>query len=376
MDDVYVRLAKKLDAQPNGFPATGDGVELKILRKIFSPEEAAMALRLKPLPETADAIASRLRLPVDEMRRTLDRMAERGEISAFRMAGQHLYMFVPFVVGIYEFQVDRMDKELAELFEAYLPTLMPELGGKKPPLARVVPVNAPIQAKAEVLPHEDVRAMLAQAKAFRVAECICRKEKGLLGHPCSHTLETCMSFSREENAYEGIPPWGREVSREQALAVIDTAEREGLVHCTYNSRTDPFFVCNCCSCCCGFLRAVKEFGAPYALARSNYVSRIEASTCTTCGECASPRCPMDAIAASDGVYRVDEERCIGCGACAAVCPADAIALEPRPLRERTTPPKTVVHWSLDRATERKGALYGLALRGWLAWEVAKAKLAR
>ena len=44
MSDVYQRLAKKLDELPNGFPATESGVELKILRKIFTQEEAEMKI--------------------------------------------------------------------------------------------------------------------------------------------------------------------------------------------------------------------------------------------------------------------------------------------------------------------------------------------
>ncbi len=35
MADVYTRLARALDAMPHGYPATEDGVELDILRKIF-----------------------------------------------------------------------------------------------------------------------------------------------------------------------------------------------------------------------------------------------------------------------------------------------------------------------------------------------------
>jgi electron transport complex protein RnfB len=34
-DDIYNRLAKVLDALPNGFPATEDGLEIKLLKKIF-----------------------------------------------------------------------------------------------------------------------------------------------------------------------------------------------------------------------------------------------------------------------------------------------------------------------------------------------------
>ncbi len=370
MDDVYRRLAQRLDALPHGFPATASGVELEILRRIFSEADAAWALRLKPIPETAATIARRLKLPVAEVRETLDGMAARGQIASFKIRGVVHYALVPFVIGIYEFQLGRLDRELAELFEAYAPTLLHSLGGAAPALARVVPVNIRLATRPEVLPYEDLRAMIDACGAFRVADCLCRKEKGLLGSPCRHPSETCMSLAKDEHAYDGMPPWGRVISKEDAFAVLDLAEGEGLVHCTYNFQKDPFFVCNCCPCCCGFLRGVKEFGAPHVLARSTVVSRIDRDGCTECGECAS-RCPMEAIVAGTDGYLVDGERCIGCGVCAVACPADALSLVPRPKAEHPRTPRTIIDWHVERTTHRRGVLQGLALRGWLAWEGLK-----
>ncbi len=108
--DVFERLARKLDSQPAGFPRAENGVELRILHTIFSPEDAALAIKLKPLPETAGAIARRLKRPVAEVRAALDGMADRGQIASFWLDGRHVYAFVPFVVGIYEFQLNRMTR--------------------------------------------------------------------------------------------------------------------------------------------------------------------------------------------------------------------------------------------------------------------------
>jgi len=376
MADVFERLAKVLDGLPNGFPATDSGVELAILRKIFTPEDAAMALRLKPLPETAAMVARRLRRPTDEVRATLDAMAARGQIFSFRHRGRRYYALAPFIVGIWEFQLNHIDRELAELFEAYAPTLLGALGGAAPHLARVLPVNRRIEARAEVLPYDDLRALLESCSSFRVADCLCRREQALLGTPCSHTLETCMSFSKEPNAYQDSPPWGREITRQEALELLDRLEEEGLVHCTYNVQREPFFVCNCCSCCCGFLRAVNQHGAPYMLARSNYLSVIDPDICSECGDCDSGRCPVAAISAGDGAYAVDGERCIGCGVCALACSFEAIRLVPRPEPERLTPPATLIDWSLQRFDHRHGRLKGAAMRGWLVWEGLKMAVRR
>lgn len=58
-DTIYHTLAQRLDAIPNGFPPSASGVELTLLAKLFTPEEAALAAVMRMTPETADAIAAR-----------------------------------------------------------------------------------------------------------------------------------------------------------------------------------------------------------------------------------------------------------------------------------------------------------------------------
>jgi electron transport complex protein RnfB len=358
MDAVYERLAAKLDELPHGFPRTQSGVELRILAKIFSPDDAAMALQLLPLPETVAKISRRLGRPEEALRPILEGMVARGQIASFKLRGEKMFLLAPFVIGIYEFQLPRMDAELAALVEEYFPYLVGVVGGTQPAVARVVPVNTRISAEAQVLPYESVHGLIAKARSFLLMKCVCRTEQAQLGRPCSHTLETCMAFSPEEDAFEGTLPegMGKSITREEALAVLDLAEREGLVHSTYNTQRQQTFVCNCCSCCCGFLRSIKEFGAPHVLVRSNWVAAIDAASCVACGDCVGGRCPMDAIAEHDGGYSVIDERCLGCGVCTIICPTDAITLKLRPRSQQTTPPQNLVGWAFSRTVHRRGAL--------------------
>ena len=369
MTDVYKRLAKKLDKLPQGYPATESGVELEILRKIFSPEDAEMTLQLKPFPETSEGIANRLGKPHDEMRTTLEGMASRGQIAAMQWRGERRYAVAPFVVGIFEYQLPHIDRELAELCEEYAPHLAKTLGGAEPGLARVVPVNKQIDGRTTVLAFEDTRKMLEGARSFRVMDCICRKEHALMGKPCYHTSETCLTFSKEENAYDEAYLGGRIISREEALAVLDAAEEEGLVHCTYNFEHNQIFVCNCCSCCCWFLRLIAEYQTPYGLVRSNWEAVIDEELCETCGVCANERCPVEAIEETDGGdYMVLGDRCIGCGVCVVTCPTEAMSMISRPESERTVPPRNIIDWSVQRAANRSGPVKAMALRGWLKWQ--------
>jgi electron transport complex protein RnfB len=367
MTDPYKLLAAKLNRTPNGFPPTKSGVELKILKKIFSPEDARMALKLRMMPESIQAIAKRLREPANSLQERLDRMVEQGQIASFKIKGVQAYIFMPFVIGIYEFQLKRLDKELSDLFEEYIPYLMPVLGGKKPAVARILPVNARIDPKAEILTYEDMNAMIRDSRSFSVNECICRKERALQGHACKHTLETCMTFSREEGALtQSNPLSARIISKDEALRLLDVFEKEGLIHATYNIRDSLMFVCNCCSCCCGLIRGLNEFKAPYMVARSNFIAVIDTNTCNSCQLCAMERCPTQAIRLIDGSYAVSSERCIGCGVCTASCPTESIKLLRRPEPEQLIPSKDMMNWSLERAANRSGLLTRLALRSYLA----------
>ncbi|RJP71662.1 MAG: 4Fe-4S ferredoxin [Candidatus Abyssobacteria bacterium SURF_17] len=351
MTDVYKRLAQRLDELPNGYPATESGVELKILKKIFTPEEAEMALKLRPMPETVEQIAERLGKPVPEMQKILDIMADKGEIGAFKMFGQQMYMLFPFVIGIYEFNLHRLDKELTELFEEYAPKLVGTVGAYAPAVTRVVPISTQINQDLHVHRHEDIRRMIDEAKSFNVMDCICKKERALEGHPCKHTLQICLAFSNEENAFEKFSR-GRTISKAEAIKVMEQAEEEGLVHATYNVEEGQVFVCNCCSCCCGILRGVKEYKAPYILAKSYFVAEIDQDSCAACGVCKDERCPMDAIAEEDGVYTVIAERCIGCGVCTPTCPTESIKLVRKPESEHDAPPSNLIEWNVKRAASR------------------------
>jgi Pyruvate/2-oxoacid:ferredoxin oxidoreductase delta subunit len=350
MADVYQQLARRLDTLPHGFPATDSGVELKILRKIFTPADAEMALNLRPVPETAAGIAQRLGRPEDEMRAILDRMARQGQIGCFKVSGRPAYVLMPFVVGIFEFQLNRMDAELARLCAEYEPQLMRTVGGAEPALARVVPVNLSIRADHQVLRYEDTLGIVEQARSFVLRECICRKQRALEGHSCAHALETCIGFSPEDAAFDYFTHAGRVISKDDALAVLEASAREGLVHCTYNVQHGHRWICNCCTCCCGLLRGLTVHQAPHLVVGSDLVAAINTDTCSACGLCAQERCPMEAIAADNGAYRVLAERCIGCGVCTITCPTESITLQRRP--QRQTPPANLMAWATARTASR------------------------
>jgi hypothetical protein len=82
---TYVKLQKHLDNQAVGFPATRSGVEIKLLKYIFTPEEAEIACCLSYKFEPLETVFSRAGHLVDsfeELEKHLDRILKKGGIES------------------------------------------------------------------------------------------------------------------------------------------------------------------------------------------------------------------------------------------------------------------------------------------------------
>ena len=353
-EDIYRELARRLDAIPNGFPATESGVELRLLAKIFTPEEAALAAVMSLTREPAIVIAARAGVDPDTAYRTLKGMARRGLIRAKKGKGQLTFALMPFVVGIYEEQLPRMDAELAALFEQYYQETRGGILSDAPPVHRVIPVGEAIPFDLEIFPYERASELLDAAKAWGVRDCICRVQQRLVGKGCDRPVENCLVFAPVEGAFDHSEV-NRAITKEEALRILREAEEAGLVHSAGNYLGRHYYICNCCTCCCGILRGVAEFDIPTAIARSDFRTVVEAEACISCGDCVE-RCPFGALSVPEDVCVVDYARCVGCGLCATVCPTDALHLERRPEGEVPLPPANIKEWMIQRAQERSIAI--------------------
>ncbi len=348
MDDPFDRLANALDALPNGFPRTPGRKEIRILQKIFSPEEAALASRLTGRMELPADIATRVGLPADQVAASLKAMAKRGMVwlEMDRAAASWRFRLAPFVVGIYEASTKLMDHELAHLVEDYMHEGGAEgLMRPQPALHRVVPARGSLPTEW-VLPYEDVVKILEQASTFRVQDCICRSQQDHLGRKCDFPVHNCLTFSRSAR-----PPRPDDISREEAQALLDRSEELGLVHTVSNVVQDLYYVCNCCGCCCAILRGINDWGIQNSVARATYLAEIDPETCTGCGVC-NTRCQVKAIDDVDGVSVVDPGRCIGCGLCVTGCSVGSAVLKRRADWEAVHPPETFAEWEQFRLHDR------------------------
>ena len=316
---------------PVGFPATLSGVEIRILQRLFTPEEAEIALELSAIPEPASTIHKRFksRMTLPELKQKLDQMGEKGNILAWRMAGEVHYAKLIFAIGMYERQVKKLTPEFERDTRQYFEEAFGQaFHSKKTTQLRIVPVNKQIAIERSVTTYDRIRAHVeASPGPFATIPCICRRGKDLAGESCKQTKhrDNCLMFG-------GAARWaadsgtGREISRQEMLDLLDQADKEGLVLEPENTKS-PMFVCCCCGCCCGVLQSAKRLPNPAEYFSTNFYAAVDADTCESCGTC-EVRCQMEAISSPEGKAVVDRLRCIGCALCVTTCPSGALRLEP------------------------------------------------
>ncbi len=345
-EGVYRDLQKHLDKQPIGYPATKSGVEVSLLKRLFSPEEVGLATRLsyKPRPprEIYEA-AGETGMSLDEMEAMLDRMMKKGVIGHMERGGERLFFNLPLLVGMYEGQLYRLTPEFLKDFDRYTSSRSfgLEFLGTAVPQMRTIPVGRSIHPEHHITTHDHLQAIIEQTEApIVINECICRKAAALKGKSCSKTtrLETCMAFGdTAKNCLRS--GFGREISKEEALEIARLNESDGLVLQPSNTR-EVEFVCACCGCCCGMLSVHKMLPKPADFWASNYYASVDPETCTACGTCVE-RCEVGAVSVNDslGASVVDLSRCLGCGNCVSTCPGESIRLLRK--EKETTPPENL-----------------------------------
>ncbi len=367
-NQVYVDLQKHLDNQAVGFPATRSGVEIKLLRHIFTPEEAEIACCLSYRFEPLETILSRAGHLVDspeQLEKRLDGILKKGGIESKTRNGKMHYCNAPLVVGMYEFQLNRLTPEFIKDFNDYTSDRKfgIEFLGTKLPQMRTIPVARSIHPQHNVSTFDEVMMLLQQAEEpFAIHECICRKKKSMEGGICKVTdrRETCLSIgSMARMSMENGS--GRELTREEAVEIIEQNQKQGLVLQPSNTAKAEF-ICSCCGCCCGMLGLQQDLPKPLDFWVSNFYAAVDRGTCEGCGACVK-RCQVKAVSVSRKKEPavVDLDRCIGCGVCVPTCPTQSITLVKKPAEVR--PPETREDLQEIMMAGKKGRLGKLKLTG-------------
>jgi len=364
--DIYRQLQRHLDKMPVPFPETESGVEISLLKHLFDEEEAEIALQLSALPEALDKIHGRFKkgeLTIERLKSRLDGLFDKGAILAVPHSKKgRMYSKLPLAIGIFEHQVNRITKGLAEDFYKYEDEAFAEpLLKANTKQMRTIPVNIKVDPEFQVGSYDNARALINKSSGpFAVMNCVCRQAKESMGESCKQTdiLETCFTLGKSAwfMVDKGV---AREISRDEMIGLLTRAEMEGMVLQPQNTR-DPGFICCCCGCCCGVLTAAKKYPNPGELLQTNFYVKIEPEKCTGCGECLK-LCQMDALIPVNSHTEVQGKNCIGCGVCLNACEFEAITLLKTEKEE--VPPKNGKEMYKRMVIERYGLLGALEFKG-------------
>ena len=342
-EDVYEALAKNLDNNPPGVPY--NETLIQILKILYTQEEAELASKFPGFISSFSQIKKKISLDEDKLKQLLDDMSSKGLVIDMSSKGKEdkYYMLTPMVVGFFEYTFMRVSsdlplKELAELFEEYFKDTDAIKGifGSDTKLFRASTYESklPANIETEVLDFEKASDLIKDTGRGAITTCSCRHKAWHLGKHCDAPLDVCTSLG---SAADWIieKGFGRPASTDELLRILEKTEEKGLVHLLDNVQQTPFYLCHCCGCCCGVLRAINEHEVP-SVQPSNFIPSIIHDNCNGCGRCAN-RCHINAIEIIEEIpgnkrsqkAKLKEEWCFGCGACIDGCKNNAIILEIR-----------------------------------------------
>jgi len=357
-ESIYRILRQHLDKQTMGFPSTWSGADIRLLKRLFTPDEAKLALHLTCRPSPTEQIMERAAADFSSARTAslLDGMFTKGAIGWREKDGLSHWYVLPLVVGMYECQDGDPSLEFLDDARAYMKTLRFGMSflAVRPSQMRTIPINRSIPVEHHIATYDQVRTLVQNSPGpFVVLPCICRRTEAMKGRPCKKTSreETCLAFGdmakmvlRRKHC--------REVTRDEVLAILQQNEGDGLVLQPANAR-QPEFICSCCGCCCGMLSYQKHLPRPVDFWSTSYHAEVNAASCVHCGACVS-RCQVGAVGLTGpgGSAKIDPGRCIGCGLCVPTCPSGAMQLKQKDAG--AIPPKDADALSEEIMANKKG----------------------
>jgi Na+-translocating ferredoxin:NAD+ oxidoreductase subunit B len=336
--DAHEKLMARFNQFPIHYPRTKEGLEIKILKKLFSAEEAEIAanlplLRVDP-PESAQAIADSMHRNADEVEVILEKMAKKSIAYVKGKGGARSFALLPLDPGVLDFTARDMSAEtgpiIAEIFaKGYTHEINEDLISEKGPISRMLPSTLTVDSHTPIEPYDDVAKALETSEHIVLMPCPCRVYHKAAGKECDHPLEVCMWLNDYADFLVEIGR-GKKIDKEEALAVIRYAEEKGLVHLCVNSKKLDL-LCSCCSCACksfqNIINAIGVFGKD-ALVITNYELVVDQEVCMGCEICID-RCYTNALSMDNEKVSFDSNRCIACGACVPVCPTNALRIQPK-----------------------------------------------
>ena len=329
-NDVYVKLAGKVNFPKSRFIPM-------ILKKLVTPEEAEMLLSL---PATVAEFAAKYQLEEAAAERKLDEFARKGVSIPLEKEGTLRYFCVSNIIQVHDATIhatigkkyEPLQEDIIELWKRFRETEWFEILRDMETLGilrgRAVPSWSTVKDHPDLLPFENLRAILKNAPAIAAVDCPCRWLQVQRGE-CDKPTFVCLSLTPGSVKYildQGI---GKQLTLDEGYELLEQCEQAGLIPTT-GGKDKVRQLCFCETNECIILRPQVKYG--YNLwDASRFAAFVEADLCKGCQTCVE-RCYFDAISMEKYprsrklLARVDAGKCFGCGLCAVTCPTKAIVM--------------------------------------------------
>jgi electron transport complex protein RnfB len=333
MEDVFERLRQKLDGMTKGYPKTKKGSELVFLKKVFSEDDAELFIKFKTGLQSPQQVACDMDMSVEEAKDRLESMSKKGLMYWEREGQQKKYRIIPFIHGIWEFNVDRFDQmDAMNMGQFYADGFGKTLMDYRLPIARIVPIRADTVKDGKLLPDDNIEEIIKRQRLIVACDCACRKVATFARKSCHCTEEmnVCIAFGQNaEYILETKIGHPRILTIKETLEILRNDEKTGqFLQASHNKDCSGF--CSCFKCHCGILLAAKIHQGTGFDSWSNYKCTKNEAICANCGKCAE-RCPMKAMKVDEeGNTVYNKAKCFGCGLCVTTCCAHALILERKP----------------------------------------------
>jgi ferredoxin len=314
---------------------------MPLIRARYSVQDAALLTGMPFKGHSVEELAEMKGMDPEELGPRLEELARKPVIFQIKRSGRFRYslndsFFVFYRSAFWRGDLEESTVAMAKLVNKYFyHGFMDDYEPVRSKMLRAIPVNKTVQDTKQLLPYEDVVKLIEDVDYICVSTCACRHRKNIdSDYPeCRHPDEVCLHFDTL-GRFVVNNGMGREITREEAYAILKKSADSGLVHSVGNSRENSDTICNCCSCCCQWFEAYYGLGHSGSVDPSNYLVEVTSASCTGCALCVQ-RCPMDALQLRysreaknrfSKTPQLDPALCIGCGVCVHKCPTNAIQL--------------------------------------------------
>lgn len=315
-------------------------------------------------------------------------IADRGLLRRVHKDGEPYFNTLGSEYGYYESYVQHFDKNFLALKDL---NKADDFGkaflDSGTTMYRTLPVDLDVVIDGKYTQWDDWRDIFKRHNKFAVSPCMCRSnqmiQSGMAENvqdilaqearmDCKHPVETCISSGEQAEYFIEINA-GREITADEAIAIVENAIKQGMIIETVYTKAAESICCCHADCCLNVGSVRKLNGGPAVEAYSNFHLAHQRENCIKCGSCVA-QCPMGSIVMDEKEgYPIVDSACVRCGQCATVCPQGVRGLILKDENELPPIPENLLEDYIVKARNRigKGYLFDITSQSDMANIVAE-----